>query len=64
MTRGFKKVPNAEDIYNLLMSQDFDDWYRGDFEDCVVGEMEGKHKPDILFDIAKMFKVDLEDEKR
>jgi hypothetical protein len=60
MPTTFKKVPNAEDILNLLLTSDFDDWYRGDFDEFAIGESTAKHKDDIILDIIRMFKVEVE----
>jgi len=59
MTTTFKKVTNAEDILRLLETTDFDEWYRGDFDEFVIGESTSKPRKEILEDIANMFKVEV-----
>jgi len=60
MTRGFKKVPNANDILNTLTTSDFHDWYTEELNDYVVAESSAKPVAEILDDIAQFFGVEVE----
>lgn len=54
-----KKPLTAEDIYNVIMRQDFKDWHDKKLENHVSGW--GNPTPtrgDIIADIKKMFAVD------
>lgn len=46
-----------EDIYKVLTSQHFDDWYKDTFEKYVTGESEHT-KEDMLEDIKYFFNLD------
>jgi len=48
------KLDNAEKIYDMLMSCDFEHWYEHEFQDHVEGEEECKCKRDIMLDIIQM----------
>lgn len=46
----------AEQIYNVLMSEDFDFWYRTEFQKHVE-DSGSVPKDEILQDIARKFNV-------
>ena len=49
-----KEMSTVEKIYHMLMSQEFDDWFRGDFMDYVEGDQNAKPKDIIFDDISSM----------
>lgn len=54
---------NEEEIYNLLMRQSFDDWYKGDFNSYIMGEKDAPSKEEIIEDIRDFFQLKTNEQK-
>lgn len=61
MNPMMKKMITAKNmnkkIYNILMSQEFVDWYEGEFMDHVTGETQCLSREEILEGINNIFEL-------
>lgn len=49
-----REMSVAEKVYHMLMSQEFDDWYSGEFLKHVLGEDDTKPKDMLIDEIKSM----------
>jgi hypothetical protein len=47
----------ADKILEVLYTEDFDEWFRGDFEEWVTGRSTTKTREQILEDVRQMFGI-------
>lgn len=46
----------AQNLLNLLMTQDFEDWFLTDLEAYICGDEDAKSKEQILADLENFIK--------
>lgn len=52
---------DALTLYRVLVSQDFDDWYRSTFDEHVKGGDGAPDQGEIVNDIAQMFNLEYDE---
>jgi hypothetical protein len=45
---------DAKQLLSLLMTQNFEDWYRSDLDDYITGEEEAKTTEEMLTDLEQL----------
>lgn len=60
MQTKIDEAVTPKDIHHVLMSEDFDTWFKGAFEDYVCGEEGAPSEDEIMKDIAQFFGVPLD----
>ena len=51
MTEDQQNEQAAKNLYNIIMGQEFCDWYEGDFQDHVIGEVNCKSRDEVIQDL-------------